>query len=148
MMPVIVGELNPFGGDEYYALFPEPRGCTGDRLCRLILGMTQDDYLAAFARTNLCSGKWSIKEARIKAKHLWANPGRFILLGAKVCKAWEAPFVPFEVADGDTRLTLPHPSGLNRFWQTPGAIQRARDAVKAFLSDKPEIVALMGCEGL
>jgi hypothetical protein len=51
--PLLVGEVNPYGGDPYYALYPAPDGCSGHRLCYLILGMRREDYLESFERINL-----------------------------------------------------------------------------------------------
>lgn len=137
--PVLVGEMNPYGADPYYALYPAPDGCSGHRLCCLILGMQRKAYLDAFERVNLCEGKWSIRAARERAETLWASPGRFILLGAKVCSAWEKPFEPFALSDGGTTLVLPHPSGLCRLWQQPDAFAKARAAVRLLC---PELVGL------
>lgn len=138
--PVLVGECNPYGGDPYYALYPAPDGCSGHRLCRLVFGMDPDDYLEAFDRINLCAGKWSVREARESAVRLLTAGGRFVLLGAKVCDGFGVPFVPFTVQD-KVLLRLPHPSGLNRRWAEPGAFDRARAAVAAFL---PEVAPLLG----
>lgn len=139
--PLLVGESNPYGSDPKYALYPAPDGCSGHRLCCLILGMRRRDYIASFDRVNLCDGKWSIGDARMKALSLWSNPGRFILLGSKVCKAWETPFIPFSVIDGGTCLVLPHPSGLCRIWNEPDAIARARDAVAQFAPELKPLLA-------
>jgi hypothetical protein len=141
----LVGELNPYGGDDYFALYPAPDGCSGHRLCKLVLGMRRDVYLDTFERVNLCEGKWSVKEARVQAESLWTSPdaGRFILLGRKVCDGWRIPFKPFSIFDvfEDTAvLVLPHPSGLNRLWNAETFL-RARLAVAAFV---PEIAHLLG----
>src|SRR6185369_847576 len=118
----IVGESNPYGADPYYALYPAPDGCSGHRLCCLILGMHRHTYLDTFERVNLCEGRWSMKDARAKAQSLWPHKGKFILLGVKVARAWEVnPWEPFIQIDGGTTLLLPHPSGLCRLWQEPGA---------------------------
>lgn len=133
--PVLIGELNPYGGDPYYALYPAPDGCSGHRLCCQILGMQRAHYLDAFERVNLCAGKWSLPLAREAARTLWLKSDRLILCGAKVSAAFNLPFRPFDVAtfaSGST-LTLPHPSGLNRMWGEPGMIERAREAVRAFV---------------
>lgn len=138
--PIIVGELNPFGSDPCYALYPAPDGCSGHRLCCLILGMQRAVYLDAFERANLCEGKWSVPKARAAAEIHWSMPGKFILLGAKVCAAWRTPFNPFEISDGGTTLVLPHPSGRCRLWQQT-AIAKARAAVRLMC---PELSDLIG----
>lgn len=141
--PLIVGELNPYGGDPYYALYPSPDGCSGHRLCCLVLKMRRAQYLESFDRVNLCAGKWSLRDARAAAKYLWEQPSapRFVLLGAKVAKAFEVPFVPNEISEGGTILVLNHPSGLCRAWNQDGAVERAREAVAKFL---PEMAHLIG----
>ncbi len=143
MKPLLVGELNPFGGDPAFALYPAPDGCSGHRLCCLILGMQRRTYIYAFDRCNLCVGKWSLPEARKAAQAIWDKPSapRVVLCGAKVAKAWSVPFVPFEISEGGTVLVLPHPSGMCRLWHKPGAVQRARAAVASFL---PELAGELG----
>lgn len=137
---ILVGESNPYGGDDYYALYPAPDGCSGHRLCCLILGMDPDDYLEAFERTNLVRGPWSLSAARARAALLLTAGGRFVLFGAKVCAGFGVPFAPFTVKD-EVLLRMPHPSGLNRMWQEEGAFARARAAVAAFA---PEVAHLLG----
>ncbi len=131
----LVGESNPYGFDPYYALYPAPDGCSGHRLCCLILGMQRRAYIDLFYRVNLCVGKWSAKAARERAEALLTCPGRWVLLGAKVSAAFKVPFVPFEISEGGTILVLPHPSGLCRLWNEPGAIDRARAAMQLFVRE-------------
>lgn len=142
--PLIVGEHNPYGSDPHFALYPAPDGCSGHRLCRLILGMRRTDYLRAFERVNLCSGVWKDSEATQCAYELsWRcirTNCKLVLCGAKVCSAFDVEFRPFERL-GTHVLVLPHPSGANRMWNDVGAFQRARDAAAAFL---PEIADLIG----
>ncbi len=143
--PLIVGEDNPYGGDDEYALYPHPEGCSGHRLCCLILGMGRSRYLREFDRCNLVQGKWSIARARERVADLhreclslgWDR--RFILLGSRVCSAWGIPFRPFEQWCTGTVLILPHPSGRNLMWNEPGAFTRTRSAVLEFA---PHLVIL------
>lgn len=140
----IVGESNPYGGDGYFALYPSPAGCSGERLCCLILSMRRLDYLHVFCRTNLCEGSWKLRDARIKAQRLrseaFTENGKLILLGAKVCKAFG---VTYEVFSADERqLVLPHPSGLCRAWSVPGTFERAREAVKHFAPHLAELIGV------
>lgn len=140
----LVGESNPYGGDDRFALYPAPDGCSGHRLCCLILAMTRRAYLESFARVNLVRGKWNMKEAREAAGKL---EGRLILLGSKVCSAFDLCFNPFTqfsyVMIGRTvpGLILPHPSGRNLAWNDPANFRRAQDAVKKFA---PELAPLIG----
>lgn len=138
--PLIVGELNPYGGDPYFALYPSPRNCSGERLCRLVLAMQDYDYLETFDRVNLCAGTWSAKIAKGMARDIVASRERIILLGKKVATAFGIKAAqPFSVHDNV--LILPHPSGLCRLWNDPGAFRRARDCVAKFL---PHVAHLLG----
>lgn len=135
--PLLVGESNPYSSDPDDALLPYPSQSAGARLCRDILGMTREAYLAAFDRCNLVRGqKWSVPVARAEARRISVERrgGVCVLLGAKVAAAFGVPTSPFAVYDDPgasaTRLVvLPHPSGLCRVWDEDGAMQRARDFV-------------------
>lgn len=130
----LIGENNPHGPGDEYALFPFPKQSAGGRLCRRILEMTPRVYLATFERRNLLqSFKWSVPKAREAARQLLeeAGPGsRMILFGAKVSRAFGLPATPFvvhqininfDMATGETSIgatltVLPHPSGRCRVW--------------------------------
>lgn len=119
---LLVGEMNPYGAHPKWALHPEPRNASGDRL-RKILGLTDDDYLARYDRVNLCSGRWRLADAREAAVHLRLRrelrDHSFVLLGEKVRQAFKlkTPFFEVETLLEDREvLCLPHPSGLNRSW--------------------------------
>jgi hypothetical protein len=127
-----VGESNPYGGNPVYALYPEPHGCTGWRLCHLILKMDPGVYRDTYGRANLVRGAWSMPRAREAAAALRATGHRFVLLGAKVAAAFGHRFEPF-TTPVTTELILPHPSGLNRMWAEPGMFDRAREAVERFI---------------
>lgn len=141
MKPLLVGESNPYGGNESFALYPAPGGCSGHRLCCLILGMHRKDYLEAFDRCNLCRGKWSLPKASERVESLYGERCEFILCGAKVAAAFDVPFIPFSRPRDGTLLILPHPSGINRLWHQPGIIERARLAVAEFA---PDVAPLIG----
>jgi hypothetical protein len=99
-----------------------------------------DDYLARFDRVNLCAGKWSIREARAHAipdiQVDAAIAGRTVVLfGAKVMTAFAMDYLPFTVVPPlltlrPTFVRLPHPSGLSRAWNEPGAFERARAVLR------------------
>jgi len=126
---LLVGELNPYqqAEIEHYALYPYPERSAGGRLCRVILGLDPHLYLRAYARHNLCSGKWSAPAARLAAAGLlerYPEPLPIVLLGARVATAFGYPFQPFT---RDLRYVhLPHPSGLSRLWNESGTFERAR----------------------
>lgn len=145
--PVIVGESNPFGGDEYFAMFPEPQGCAGDRLCRLVMGLQQETYLKQFQRVNLLRGdRWSAPRAREAASALCARfqgSRVWVLLGKKVAEAFSlqghtAPAVLNSgTMFGNTAVLLPHPSGRNRAWHDPLLRLHCRDALAGQLPSIP-----------
>lgn len=149
MRPLLVGELNPHGIDPRFALYPLPEGSTGHRLCTKVMGLARGAYLRAFDRANLCTGRWSMREARdrarlIDAERTAAPEVPIVLFGRKVCEAfgvWEEPFTiarryrPAALGVlGDQRagqvartyVVLPHPSGRCRAWNDPSAFARAR----------------------
>lgn len=139
MKPLLVGELNPYGSDPAFALYPLPRHASGGRLAE-ILGLSRTEYLRTFDRANLCDGRWSMYPARVRAKEILRvsmedEVGRtIVLLGAKVCSAFYVDYEPFTsiawLVDPVVRtVVLPHPSGLSRKWNEPGAAELARKAV-------------------
>jgi hypothetical protein len=127
---LIVGETNPFGGNQRYALYYEPRSSSGNQL-RLILGMSDKEYDLTLDKMNLCVGRWSVHAAREAWSRVVPRP-LIVLLGQKVRAATEGP-APFETERRGPSLLLglPHPSGLNRLWHEPGSRRRARDAFEA-----------------
>ena len=140
---LLVGESNPYGADPRFALYPEPPGCAGARLCE-ILGMSKREYLLTFDRVNLLGGarrRWSAASAREAACALAASveTARYrVLLGARVAAAHGLAFKPFmkdgpqcghAVCQCGSWLVLPHPSGRSRLWNEPGAAERARGLV-------------------
>ena len=137
---LLVGESNPYGADPRFALYPEPPGCAGARLCA-ILGMTDREYLRTFDRVNLLgNGRWSLPAAREAAQTVTARYR--VLLGARVAAAHGVPFLPFYrcappwlEAGPQNWLVLPHPSGRSRLWNEPGAAERARRLVLALVAE-------------
>lgn len=126
---VLVGELNPYGADPYFALYHLPRNASGNRL-REILGL-RDHVYEQLDKVNLCTGKWSLPAARKAAHDLLERYRLVVCLGTKVRTAVGGPefFTARAVTDGATAQTivsLPHPSGLNRMWDEPGARETAR----------------------
>jgi len=134
---LFVGESNPYGIDQRFALYHLPRHASGNRL-REHLGLTDVQY-ARIDKVNLCKGDWSLLAARVEAKRL-LGLGQyevFVLLGRKVRAAFEGP-APFSAwyrlnEIGWDLIGLPHPSGLNRQWNEPGARERARSLVFGLL---------------
>lgn len=137
---VIVGEQNPYGGDPYFALYPSPDGCSGDRLCRKIMGISRGRYLSYFARVNLCDGTFSLRAAERRASEIAKEAKKLVLCGSKVCLSFGVRFEPFHILpvgnEGTMALVLPHPSGRNIMWEQRGIIERARKAMREFFGDE------------
>jgi len=135
-MITIVGELNPYGARPEYALYPDPPGCAGHRLMK-ILGLSEEEYLA-LGRVNLCVRKWSGLAARNAAVQLFFGAGEgdaFVMLGRKVAAAFYVtgdPLPPFSVCTihGVTFASLPHPSGRCRAWNATDAVAHAREVLR------------------
>ena len=137
---LLLGEQNPYGGDPEMALYPHPDGSAGQRLAEVVLGLKRADYLRRFDRANVLDrgGRWSAPEAREAAARKVFGRHRVVALGAKVAAALRLPTTPFVEHEvplpgfGTRRvLVLPHPSGLCRVWNEPGAHERARALVFA-----------------
>lgn len=132
--PLLVGECNPWSDDPSDALLPWPRGASGNRL-RLLLHLSDREYLSRFRRTDLCNGGWDLRRARRRAEDIArTEPNPVVLLGARVCAAFKMRFTPFERTG--RYLVLPHPSGRSRGWSEPGAPARARAAIQALSEEK------------
>ncbi len=147
--PVLVGELNPYGDRPYFALYDEPITSAGGRMCRLVCGLHPRTY-RALDRVNLCTGKWSAPASRSRAASLRVTyVGRvLVLLGRKVQAAFGTPDTdPYTIlpwggagpipGDGTRLVILPHPSGLCREWNVPGALLRARGVLARACPDVP-----------
>lgn len=141
MKPLLIGEANPYGADPSFALYPRPERASGHRLCTLVMGLRETEYLRNFDRVNLCPEKWSAPTSRFSAQRIMAGDHqKIVLLGAKVTGAFGFKFEPFTmiephapetVPNGKTYVILPHPSGLNRMWGKPGAYDQARQILRA-----------------
>lgn len=142
MKPLLVGELNPYGTDPRYALYPLPKYASGHRLCKNVMQLEMIEYLRKFDRVNLCVGKWSKPAAQCRAFELMmtSEPRAIVLLGSKVCAAFGYEYAPFTrsafmFANGPHRgqqhaiVILPHPSALCRLWNASGSFERARNVL-------------------
>lgn len=151
--PWLIGESNPHQSngadpDHKYDLFPLPKGASGHRLCKLVLGMEMTEYLRSFVRRDLLAEKWSVKAARAAASVVWRESGTapLVLLGAKVAAAFGLAYMPFTTMDhgcveGLRKVVIiPHPSGLCRAWHEHGAFLRARGLVIPLLTQPTPMV--------
>lgn len=132
----LVGESNPYGSSPEFALYPAPQGCSGQRLCDLVMSVDRDLYVERYERVNLCDGPWRIGDARRRAADLLSR-SKLVLLGAKICSAFGYRFNPFTAfasleSKQNLILILPHPSGLSRAWMEPGAFGRARSLLAQY----------------
>lgn len=139
MKPLLVGECNPLSDDPRLALWPDPPGCAGWRLCHRVFGMDTHAYLRTFARVNLCVQEWDLATARGKAEELHKWDGPLLLLGSKVCQAFRVPYAPFSVqmsllGKSRSTYTLPHPSGRCFAWNDPSNTEKARKLLEEVLS--------------
>ena len=126
--PILVGMNNPQGNQ---ALVPYPVGCTGYRIWEMLAektGCFRIEYMNSFDRINLVQDRaWSAAAARAnRDATMTILEGRTaVLLGRAVPAAlglpptaWMAPNT-FHYATEPLVVTyyvLPHPSGLNRWY--------------------------------
>lgn len=126
--PVLLGMNNPVSSDPRMALYPHPPGCTGARLLRFS-GLDRETYMA-LDRHNVLSGRaWSMAAAReVQSDLRAALLGRtVVLLGAPVNSIMRGgtehelapPFAWRSDGAGGWMARVPHPSGLNTFYNDP-----------------------------
>lgn len=129
LTPVILGMNNPISSDPRHALYPHPPGCTGHRLWRFS-GLDQDVYLTAFERRNVLDGRaWSMPEARKVQPRLREEfQGRTVVILGQPVNSIIRGGTPHELAPafswtpdghGGWHAKVPHPSGLNHFYNDP-----------------------------
>ena len=114
MRPILVGTDNPHSNNPRHALAPYPDGCSGWRLWKMLsdqCGMTKQEYLLAFSRTNL----ENISDVDL------GEGSVVVALGGDVRKYFglEKILVHPQVIRGVTFRCVPHPSGRNRFYNDP-----------------------------
>lgn len=138
---IFVGQGPSQDGDPYRPL----EGAIGERLGGL-LGV--HDFIASFARINLNSewiGKGSGKgdvfdcsEGRAAAKVLLRGSWtRYVLLGKQVAACFDVKAHPLSSVKHGVKsfFLLPHPSGINRWWNDPENTRKAKEALQSFLYD-------------
>jgi len=138
--PMLVGMNNPQGNKP---LVPYPTNCTGYRIYQMLnakTGAFRIDYMNSFERLNLVDGHaWSAGAARANREAVLTRlRGRTaVLLGRAVWQALALPPTapglsvrPMEIRGGDACVEgewfyLPHPSGLNRWYNDPENVDLA-----------------------
>lgn len=125
MRPILLGMADPHSRDPAHALFPDPPGCAGWRLWKMMdsaAGVTPEYYATNFDRRNLCLTEWDRGLAVVAAAELRGavRPGdRVVLLGLEVWKSFllGPPKRPREkLVDVAEWYYLPHPSGRNLYY--------------------------------
>ena len=123
--PILVGMNNPQGN---LPLWPDPPGCTGYRIWQMITeitGCNKRQYLRAIERVNIVEGtNWCAATARANAMALQTRlEGRTtVLLGLAVPAALGRPrrqWGSWQLGYGGRYVVIPHPSGLNRWYNDP-----------------------------
>lgn len=136
MRPILLGMNNPLSSNPDDALVYWPEGCTGHRVLGLLQradpAVSGDDYLEMFDRRNLVAGRaWSDAAAREAARQFDTRGSRsVVVLGAKTWAAFGAPATPWLSSCSDGQVEwwrVPHPSGLNRWYDVPGNARSAAD---------------------
>ncbi len=133
--PILVGMNNPLSTRPGHELYPYPPGCTGHRLWTMLetrTGARRGQYLEAFERRNLVAGvKFDHRAARPRAmemvEELKGSGRTIVLLGNSVREcfnlALEGQLPPLLVhpttVGGCVWRQIPHPSGLNRWYNAP-----------------------------
>lgn len=154
---ILCGQAPGKGGDPRRPLVG---GITGHRL-RQLSGLSQDDYIAAFDRCNVID-YWPgyarpkgdefpmkiAREAAAKKQMAW-NGRRVVFVGIAVAEAFRVdPKIPlftwktrtvqvpadlvFEFA------VMPHASPINRFWNDPANVARARGFFESLLQGRQD----------
>lgn len=140
MKPILLGMNNPQSSAPELALYPDPPGCAGYNLCKL-LGMGTQNYLDLFERRNLLQERlWSAQDAAAAAEtYRDGHDGErlVVILGEDVANLlWHTapPFQWVQRAGGGAWAKMPHPSGRCRHWND----QVIRRAAEIFLQELAE----------
>ena len=122
---VLLGLNNPLSERPEMALWPHPAGCTGHRIWRMInlrMPCSPEEYKVGFDRMNILNSReWIPREARLAAPEIWESlRGRTVIIlgreGADVLGLDYPDWVLESEQDGVRFRVLPHPSGLNRWY--------------------------------
>lgn len=138
----ILGEAPGFNGDPRLPL----GGCrygSGKRLAKVI-GMSQPVMRRAFTLRNLLdefpgfSGKgavFPVKIARAAVGDFQCEEDRILLLGKRLAAAFRLNVNYFEWVerDGKQYVVVPHPSGVNRWYNSPENRRAAREFFRGLI---------------
>lgn len=140
--PMLIGMNNPLSSDPEHSLYPHPPGCTGHRIYQMLSGevpgYTDEQYLVEWDRRNLIGGRaWPKGPGQRQTLRLAAQPfltelrdsqRSVVLMGAEVQAAFEVRLPPLSrewARMGFWVCTMPHPSGLNRWFNEGDNARRA-----------------------
>lgn len=134
MALLLVGLDNPQSRDPRFALYPQPPGCSGYRLWKMMLEQSDGslDY-SKIAKTNLfpvgpaSSMKVLVRDAgRVLCDQIIHAPWTVVLVGAVVRDAvmpeyvgrdWKPCRFVSVIGDTESKVAwIPHPSGRNHFY--------------------------------
>jgi uracil-DNA glycosylase len=147
LKPLIIGEA-PSKNEDPARIVPIG-GRIGRRLADCC-GLSLEDFLNHFDRMNLLDARQDTKEkgfefdvaaAMRRATMLrseWTSPRIVILLGSRVQQAFRfgqyPPFWPIALLNGVTVYVMPHPSGVNRWWNDLDNVLRASGFMRGIVS--------------
>jgi len=111
-----------------------PRGMTGKRLADLC-GLSDDEYLDRFTLMNLHPKADSGRDQEAAKNILPVLRGRRVVcLGRRVSDSLGTEMFKWGVSRGGfVGSSMPHPSGLNRWWNNPRNVTRARKFARSLL---------------
>jgi hypothetical protein len=135
---IIVGQAPGLNGNPDKPL----EGVIGHKIA-LLMGIDFDTYLE-IERINLNYGfpgksgkgdKFNMSEGRSRAKLLMMMKfHRFILLGRHAARCFDLTYMPLAVYRREKKfLILPHPSGINLWWNSGKNCARAAEALQEFI---------------
>lgn len=136
---VFVGEVNPLSTNPRHALLDRPEGSSGDRLRRLICRMRRTTY-CRLGKVDLFDQDLDFWRAKGRTVDLFELGFPLVALGARVANLLSLANQPLyqpSVGPLGRVIVLPHPSGRNRAWSTPGEFDRAHQALRDFAPDIP-----------
>lgn len=130
---VVVGEVPGAHTHEDLPMFPSPVTSSAGRLMEMSK-LTPAQYLGCLYRRNVCYRRWSEGEAsntaRLIVSSLFDHKDLFVVMcGHKVAAAFGVPCSYWMLGRLESRncyTVIPHPSGLNRVYNDPGARERTR----------------------
>ena len=119
-------------------------GRIGKRFAKL-LQITPEQFAADFERVNLNYlplSSFDYEEAARRADSIIRNKEirKVVVCGQRVCGCFWLPFLPLHTKIRGGRkayFILPHPSGLNRWWNDPENVVRAGESLRTFVYGKP-----------